>query len=43
MLLTMAESYDLKVMGGDVGNALPHAQSLEKACAVVREEFGEMK
>ena len=43
MLLTMAKSYDLKVMGGDVGNAFTHAPSLEKVHSVAGEEFGELK
>ena len=39
MALTMAELRDSKLMGGDFGNAFPHASALEKAHAVVGEEF----
>ena len=40
MMLTMAESYNLKVMGEDVGNDFPRAPAVEKADAVTGEEFG---
>ena len=43
MILTIVESCDLKVMGGDVWSAFPRAPSLEKVCAFTLEEFGEQK
>ena len=43
MLLTMPESYDLKVMRGNVGNDFSHVPSTEKACTVYGEEFSGRK
>ena len=42
MMLNVAESCELKAMGGDFRNPFPHAPALQKACAVAGEEFGEM-
>ena len=36
ILLTITESYDLKVMGGDAGSTFPHARPLEKCMQSLR-------
>ena len=40
MLLTITAKNKMKVASRDVGNAFPHADTMEKACTIAGPEFG---